>query len=348
MNNKKHFLKELTQAVAPSGQEEAVQEIYKNYVEQYSNNISETRLGSIIAHKKGNSDLKIMLSGHADEISLMVSHIDSDGFVYFKEMGGFDAVLLPGQRVNIHHDGKIRKGIIGRAPKHLLQDDDNVKSKNLWIDIAVSSKEEALEHVELGDIITWTGEFEFLTDDIIISKAIDNRVGVYVCARVLEELNNIKTYSSVYAVSNVQEEVGAAGAKTSSFYINPDIAIAIDVTFAVDHPDTSIKDSADIKLGKGPAITMGSRINYKLFKHLKSIAEKENIPYQVEIYPGRTGTDLDSMFSENTGSAGLLVSIPCRYMHSPNEMASWSDIENTVKLLTAFIKSIENSNIRDL
>ncbi|HOQ80498.1 MAG TPA: M42 family metallopeptidase [Candidatus Cloacimonadota bacterium] len=348
MKYQKEFLVDLTQAIAPAGQESAVQNLYTNYVKQFADNIDKTRLGSVIAQKKGESDLKIMLAGHADEISLIVSHIDSDGFIYFKEMGGFDAVLLPGMRVNIHHDGKIRKGVIGRAPKHLLGDDNSVKTKNLWVDIAVASKEEALEHVALGDIITWSGELEHLTEDIMISKTFDNRVGVYVCARVLEELKSVKTHCSVYAVSNVQEEVGASGARTASYIIKPDIAIAIDVTFAIDHPDTSIKDSADVKLGKGPAITMGSRINAKLFKHIKSIADKEEIPYQIEIYPSRTGTDLDAIFSENAGAAGLLISIPCRYMHSPNEMVSWSDIENTVKLITAFIISIKDESLINL
>ncbi len=344
----KQFLRDLTQKVAPSGQEESVQQLYIDYIKKYSDDLIKTRLGSVIAVKKGSSDLKIMLSGHADEITLMVSSIDSNGFIYFKEMGGFDAVLLPGMRVNIHHEGKTRTGVIGRCPKHLLHDESAVQIKNLWIDIAVSSREEAFMHAEPGDIISWSGEFMELTDDILVSKAFDNRVGVYTCARVIEELSKDDLYCSVYAASNVQEEVGARGAKTSAAYVEPDIAIAIDVTFAIDHPDTNIKETADIKLGKGPALTMGSRINAKLFKHIKKIAEQNQIPYQVEIYPRNTGTDLDAIHSEFKGSAGLLISIPCRYMHSPNEMVSFSDLENTVQLITAFIRSIKNTELLEL
>ena len=339
---------DLTQSVAPSGQEGPVQKIYSEYVKEYSDSMEKTRLGSVIALKKGQSDLRIMLAGHADEITLMVNYIDGNGFIYFKEMGGFDPVLLPGMRVNIHHEGQVRKGVIGRCPKHLLHDEPAVQTKNLWIDIAVNSKEEALKYAEPGDVITWSGEFDELTEDIMVSKAFDNRVGVYTCARVLEELKEDVLYSSVYAVSNVQEEVGARGAKTSACYVEPDIAIVIDVTFAIDHPDTSIKESADIKLGKGPAITMGSRVNAKLFKHIKKIAEKENIPYQIEIYPRNTGTDLDEIHAESKGSAGLLISIPCRYMHSPNEIVSFSDLENTVKLITAFIRSIDSYDLLEL
>lgn len=343
------FLKKLTQLIAPAGQEKHVQNCFIEYVKPYSDSIITTRLGSVIAEKKGSSDLKIMLAGHADEISLMVNYITNDGYVYFKEMGGFDAVLLPGMRVLIHHEDKTTMGIIGRAPKHLLHDSSGaIETKDLWIDLGVSSQQEALKLAEPGDIITWAGSFEKLHKSIYTSKSFDNRVGIYTCARVLEELKNEKLYCSVYSSSNVQEEVGSRGAKTSAVYIEPDISIAIDVTFATDHPDISIKDSADIKLGDGPAITMGSRIHPKLFKHIKAIAEKYNIPYQLEIYPRNTGTDLDSIHQELKGSSGLLISIPCRYMHSPNEVISLDDLENTVKLITEFIKSIKSSDILEL
>lgn len=343
------FLKSLTQSIAPAGQEKHVQHLFIDYVKPYSDDIIKTRLGSVIAVKKGTSDMKILLSGHADEISLMVNYIDSDGFIYFKEMGGFDAVLLPGMRVNIYHENEVVKGIVGRVPLHLLQNDNGaVKSKDLWIDIGSSSKEETLKKVDLGDVIVWTGEFFALNDDLYVSKAFDNRVGVYTCARVIEELSKTTTYASIYSASNVQEEVGARGAKTSAFEIEPDICIAIDVTFAIDHPNTSTKDSADISLGKGPAITMGSRIHPKLFKRIKTLAEKNKIPYQLEIWPKNTGTDLDEIHAEAKGSAGVLISIPCRYMHSPNEMISYADLENTVKLITTLIKSIDSDECIDM
>ncbi len=340
------FLKSLTEILGPSGREELVQKSFINYVTPFSDQITITNLGSVIAEKKGNSDLKIMLCGHADEITLIVNYVDDQGFIYFKAMGGFDATILPGMRVNIHHNDYIIYGIIGRKPKHLISGEHNqIKIDDLWIDIGSSGKEETLSKVELGDIISWHGSFLHLNNDLYASKAFDDRVGVYTVARVMESLKNHPIFANVYGVSSVQEEVGGRGAKTASNYVEPDISIVIDVTFATDHPDTSIKESAEIKLGAGPALTIGSRINTKLLNLVKKIATDNNIPYQLEIWPSNTGTDLDQIHHNDKGSAGLLISIPCRYMHSPNEIISFNDVENTVSLITKFILNIKDKEI---
>lgn len=348
LNQHLDFLKSLTSIIGPSGQEQVVQNKFIDYIRPFADDITVTRLGSVIARKDGSDDLKIMLCGHADEITLVVNYIDSDGFIYFKEMGGFDTAILPGMRVTIHHENQNIVGIIGRKPKHLIHDDHSIpKCEDLWIDIGSSGKEDTLSKVQPGDIITWHGEFINLNNDLCASKAFDDRVGVYTVARVMENLKNENIFPSIYSVSSVQEEVGANGAKTASSYVKPDITIVIDVTFATDHPDTSIKDAAEIKLGKGPALTIGSRISNKLLNHLKNVAKDQNIPYQLEIWPRNTGTDLDLIHANEKGSAGLLISIPCRYMHSPNEIISLNDLENTVQLITEFIKSIKSKEIAD-
>ena len=346
--NKTHlpFLEELTQEIAPAGQEFKVQKIFKTFVKPFCDDLIVTKLHSVIAHKKGNSKVKIMFSGHADEISMLVKHIDSNGFIYTAAMGGIDTILLPGQRLWIHHGDSKVLGVVGRKPEHLLKDKNSeIKLSDLWIDIGVDSKEEAEKLVSLGDVVTWDGSFHIFDENHIISKAMDNRIGVYIVARILEELVNENLDADIFGLSSTQEEVGARGAKTAISYINPDIVVALDVTFASDHPGMDEIENGDIKLGKGPALTIGSRVNHNLKNLIKEIAESYNIPLQYEIYPRNTGTDLDVLQETGSGAAGLLLSIPCRYMHSPNEMISFSDLENTVKLLTEFCKRVKDISI---
>ncbi|MCK9330071.1 MAG: M42 family metallopeptidase [Candidatus Cloacimonetes bacterium] len=346
--NKKNikFLEQLTQEIGPSGQEFKVQRIFKEFVKQHSDDIIVSKLQSVIAHKKSSGKVKILFSGHSDEISMLVKYIDSNGFIYVSAMGGIDPILLPGQRVFIHHNEKKIMGVFGRKPKHLLKDSTSeIKLSDLWIDIGVNSKEEAEKKVSLGDVVSWEGKFHLFDDNHIISKALDNRVGVYIVARILEYLSKENIDADIYSLSSTQEEVGARGAKTAIAYVNPDIVVAIDVTFASDYPGMDEKENGDIKLGGGPVLTIGSRINPALLSLLKQVAIDNNIPVQIEVYPGRTGTDLDVLHEEGFGAAGLLVSIPCRYMHSPNEMVSFNDIESTVKLLSEFAKQVKDLDI---
>lgn len=343
------FLRNLTKEIGPSGQEFKVQRIFKNYVTPYSDDINVTKHHAVIAQKKGKNNFSVMLAGHADEISMLVSYIDDKGFIYVTPMGGIDAALLPGQKVFIVNKKNVVKGVFGRKPKHLIKDNSSdVKIEDLWIDIGTSGKDETMALVSLGDVVIWDSEFHIFNHDRVISKAFDDRIAVYIIARVLEELHNYETYANIFCVSTTQEEVGARGAKTASNIINPDISIAIDVTFASDHPGMNSKENGDIKLGEGPVLTIGSRINPELLEILKDVAKENEIPLQYEIWTRQTGTDLDQMHESADGSAGLLVSIPCRYMHSANEMISFNDAENTVKLLVNFLKKLHNTDFLNI
>jgi endoglucanase len=340
-----NFLKELVSAPSPSGFEAPAQKIVRKYLAPHADEIVSDVTGNLIAVKNGSGRLKVMVVGHADEIGLIVNHIDDQGYVYVKTLGGFDVNLLPGLRVDIHHQDAVVRGILGKKPIHMMRDGGDppkLKLEDVWIDIGAASKDEALKKVAIGDVITYHSEFEQLSDDLIVSKATDNKVGVYVAAAVMQELSRKKLKASYYAVSSVGEETTMRGAATSAFRIEPDIAIAVDVTFTSDIPGADKRVYGDVALAKGPTISIGAALHPVIKDKLIATAEKHKIPYQLEIAPGRTGTDADAIHALRTGAATAVIGIPNRYMHSPNEVISLSDLDNAVKLISAFVSSLDD------
>lgn len=342
------FLKNLVSAPSPSGFEAPAQRVLREFLTPYADEIKSDINGNLIAYKKGSDKLKVMVVGHADEIGMIVNHIDEQGYVYVKTLGGFDVNLLPGLRLDIYHEGKIIRGIIGKKPIHMLRGgDDNAKLKleDLWIDIGAKNKEEAIQKVSIGDIITYHSDFEMLSEDLIVSKATDNKVGVYVASRVMQELAGKKLKANYYAVSSVGEETTMKGAGTSAHQIQPDIAIAVDVTFTSDIPGADKRVFGDVELGKGPTVSIGAALHPLIKDMMLKIADKHKIPYQIEIAPGRTGTDADAIHGLGRGAATTVIGIPNRYMHSPNEVISLSDLENAVKLIAKFILELDDKII---
>jgi endoglucanase len=257
---------------------------------------------------------------------------------------------MPGKRVWIKtKKGKIL-GVIGRKPIHLLEDEEKkkvTKIENLFIDIGMSKREETLKIVSIGDPAVPAVGFEVLNKDRVIGRGFDDKGGAFVVSEVLRLLSNEKLKASIFGVATVQEEIGLRGATTSAFRIAPDVGIAIDVTFASDYPaeETDAKKLGDIRIGKGPSISRGPNINPKVFDLLVDVAEKNKIPYQVEGNPRGTGTDANVIQLTREGVATGLISIPNRYMHTPVELVSLEDIENTAKLIAHFIKRLnEKSN----
>lgn len=339
------FLKDLVSAPSPSGFEAPAQDVTRKYLAPYADEIKSDINGNLIAYKRGSGKLNVMVVGHADEIGMIVNHIDEQGYVYVKTLGGFDLNLLPGLRLDIYHEGKVIRGIIGKKPIHMLRGgDDNPKLKleDLWIDIGAKNKEEALQKVAIGDVITYHSTFEMLSDDLIASKATDNKVGVYVAARVMQELAKKKLKANYYAVSSVGEETTMKGAGTSAHQIQPDIAIAVDVTFTSDIPGADKRVFGDVALGKGPTISIGAALHPLIKDMMIKIATKNKIPYQIEIAPGRTGTDADAIHGLGRGAATTVIGIPNRYMHSPNEVISLNDLENAVALISKFIQELDD------
>lgn len=339
------FLKKLVSAPSPSGFEGPAQKVVRDYLKPFADKVSGDRNGNVIALKKGSGKLKVMVVGHADEIGFIVNHIDEQGYLYVKPLGGFDVNLLPGLRVEIYHAGKAIRGIIGKKPIHMLRGGDEgakLKMEDLWIDIGASNRAAALKKVAVGDVVTYKGDFEQLSDDLIVTKATDNKVGVYVACAVLRELAKKPLKANYYAVSSVGEETTMRGARTSAWQIEPDVAIAVDVTFTSDIPGADKRVFGEVSLAKGPTLSIGAALHPAVHAKLLDVAAKHKIPYQLEIAPGRTGTDADAIHDLKGGSAMAVIGIPNRYMHSPNEVVSLKDLDAAVKLLSAFILSLDD------
>jgi len=342
----KKFFKDLVMAPSPSGFEQPAQEVYRNFVREYADEVTTDVHGNVIALKKGTGKLRLMVSGHADEVGLMVNYIDDKGFIRFTSIGGVDATLLPGLRVNIYHNKKVIRGIIGRKPIHLMSPEDRKstpKMSDLWIDIGAKDKKAAEKKVCVGDHVTYSPGLEILSGSIITTKATDNKAGVYIVGCLLKELAGEKIAANVYSVSSVQEEVGLRGARTSAFGIDPHVGIAIDVTHATDYPGMNKNQLGDVALEKGPTISVGANINPKVFELLKKAGDNVKVKYQIEAAPRGTGTDANAIQVTRAGVAAGLISIPNRYMHTPNEVISFKDLNGAVKLLSEFVRLIDDS-----
>ncbi len=341
--NSKDFLRSLCTEIGPSGYEMDVARVWRDYVARFAETSVDIN-GNVIAVLNKSADVRVMLSGHIDEIGFMIRYIDKDGFLFFSPIGGIDANLVPGQRVSIKTQKGRVKGVIGKKPIHLMEREELskcAKIESLFIDIGAKDKEEAEAKVSIGDVAVPYVEFWELDNGRIVSKALDDRAGAFVVARALELLAGRDIKVGVFAVASVQEEIGLRGARTSAYAIDPAIGIAVDVTFCTDHPGVDEKKIGSISLGKGPVIARGPNINPVLFERLKKTAEDSSIPYQIEGIPRATGTDANSIQISRSGVCTGLVSIPLRYMHTPVEMVEFNDIENSARLLADLIAGLD-------
>lgn len=343
------FLKELLNSMSPSGFEEEASKVWKGYAKGFADKVFTDKHGNNFAVLNEGGKPRVMLAGHIDEVGFMVKYIDDDGFLFFNTIGGVDLQIAQGQRLWIKtKHGKIL-GLIGKKPIHLMDVAERKKVPEieyLWIDIGAKNLEEAKSLVDVGDPAVVAHGFSLLRGDVITARGTDDRVGAFVVLEALRLLaEEGKPRASVYAVSTVQEEIGLRGAKTSAFRINPDVGIAVDVTFAMDHPwlEREKKIVGDIRIGKGPVIARGPNMSPKVVDILIETAKEKEIPHQFEGIPRGTGTDANVIQLTRAGVATGLVSIPNRYMHTPCEIVSLGDLENAAKLLAEFIKKLDES-----
>lgn len=346
------FLEKLIVTPSPTGYETEGQEVWKEFISQYADSVESDAYGSAMAKLQINADVPtIMLEAHADEIGMVVQHISDNGFVTLNKLGGSDSTIARAKRVVIHSKNGRVTGVVGNTAIH-LQDNKNGGGKqpawkDIYVDIGVSSKEEALELIQVGDPVTYSDELEYLNDDIITGRALDNRIGGFVIAHALKELRNRKKdlKVNVIALNSVQEEVGGFGARMMSFRHMPDAALVTDVTHATDTPGINNKQHGTVKLGKGPTVQHGGANHRAVVELIEKTAEKKKIDIQHEATSIRTGTDTDSIFYQKTGIPSALISLPLRYMHSPVETASLSDVENLVKLMAETILAMEEDQV---
>jgi putative aminopeptidase FrvX len=317
------LLKKLCNTFGVSGNEEEIRDVITDEIKNYVDEIKVDPLGNLIAIKKGKGK-KIMIAAHMDEIGVMATYIDDKGFIRFTNIGGVSPYNSIGQRV------KFKNNTIGAVSyEEKLEDIKNLKLQNMYIDIGSKSKKETEERIRIGDTATFIGD-TLEQNGYVISKALDNRSGCAVAIKAIQCQS--PTENEVYYVFTVQEELGLRGAKTSAYQIMPDFAIVLDVTSTGDKPES---DLMEVKLGQGPAIKIKDRsviCHPKVKKILEDSAKSQNIPFQYEILE-RGGTDAGSIHLTGGGIPSGVLSLPSRYVHSPAEMASLSDIENAVKIL---------------
>lgn len=340
------FLERLLDAPGPSGFEVRPARVWREEAESFADDVGVDIHGSSHATVNASGAPRVMLAGHVDEIGLQITHIDENGFVYFAEIGGWDPQVLVGQRVRIlGREGDV-PGVIGKKAIHLMTPDDRRKAseiKNLWVDLGAGSRDEVGEiGVRVGDPMVLDHRMLRLAGDRIVSRAIDDRIGAYVVLETARALARDPSGAAVTAVATTQEEIGysGGGARAAAYALNPDVALVVDVTFSTDVPDIEKKELGEHEIGGGPVISRGSAAHDRVSQMLVEVAEAENIPYTVQASPKATRTDADGIFLTRAGVPTGLVSVPNRYMHSPNEMVSIADLENTVRLLAAFIRRL--------
>ena len=340
------FLKKLLDTPGPSGFEAAPARVWREEVKRFADDVRADVHGNSVGVVNAKGAPRLMLAGHIDEIGLQITHIDDDGFLFFAGIGGWDSQVLVGQRVVLTGPKGPVRGVIGKKAIHVMKADERDKvSKiiDLWIDIGATNRAEAQERIRVGDAGVLAAEVQEFPKGRIVSRSIDNRIGAYVVAEALRLLANDKPkHASVHAVATTREEIAwsGGGARTSAVDINPDVALVVDVTHATDYPSAEKKLSGDHKLGGGPVLSRGSAVSSVVFDLLIECAEKEKIPYTLQAAPSDTGTDADAIYNSLRGIPTGLVSVPNRYMHSPNEMVALEDLERAAKLLASFARRL--------
>ena len=356
-NSEKKFLFNLLSAPSPTGFETEGQKVWVKYVKKYAQTVNNDAYGTAWATIKGKSAKSpiVMLEAHADEIGYIVKHIGKDGFLRLDRVGGSDAATGRGRRINLLGDKGPVKGIIGNTAIHLRKDslgnEKAPKIYDLYVDIGVSNpKEVAKLGLRVGHPAVYADEPEEFTKGKIVSRALDNRIGGFIIARVLSELSKMKTQcpATVHCVNSVQEEIGGHGATMITRRLMPDVAICLDVTHATDTPGIDHAIHGEVKMGGGPSITHGTCNHPNVVKRILEVSKKLKIPIQHESSSRYSGTDTDNISYSGKGIPSALVSLPLRYMHSVVETVDLDDVEKVVSLLVGFVKSVKASDNFDI
>ena len=338
------FLKKLLSTPTPSGSEHEGQTVVAEYMEKYCDEVERDVHGNVHGVLNPGSGRRVMLSGHCDEIGLMVQYIDDKGYVYVSALGGINVPLLPAERVIFNGKKGPVAGVIGVKPIHLQTEKERKEGPNkiheLWVDIGARDRKDAERVLDLGDVGTINTGWIELRNGLVACRGFDDRIGAFVIADVLRALKGKHLQVSLHAVSTVQEEVGLRGARTAAFKIDPHIGIAVDVGFGTDFPGMNEKIVGTASLGKGPVLHRGPTYNKRLLDLLEKAARSRKIKTQMQPESRGSGTDAFAMQLTRSGVASGLVSVPSRYMHSPVETIALSDARDTVKLLAEFVSSL--------
>jgi putative aminopeptidase FrvX len=338
------FLQRLLDAPGPSGYELAPSRVWREEAETFADSVDLDLVGNSFATVRGSgSGPKVLIAGHIDEIGFVITHVDEEGYLWFDQLGGWDSQVVVGQRIRILGTGGDVIGVIGKKAIHLMKPDDRTKPSelsDLWIDIGATNRDEALARVEPGCAAVIDAGFIRLSDDRAASRSMDNRVGAFVALETARLLAAERPQVDVVAVATVQEENAFVGAFTAAVREAPSVAIALDVTHATDYPNADKHRDGEVTIGGGPVLTRGASINPVVYEGLRAAAKRIGIAAPLQATGNRSGTDADAMIRSGAGMATGLVSIPNRYMHSPNEVVSLADLVNASRVIAEFVRSI--------
>lgn len=350
-NQSLSFLEKYLNNASPTGVEKDGQKLWMSYIKPYVDTLFTDTYGTAVAVINPDADFKVVIEGHADEISWYVNYISDDGMIYVIRNGGSDQMIAPSKRVNIHTKNGIVKGVFGWPAIHTRlrtgKDEPTPKLENIFIDCGCDSKAEVEAlGVHVGCVITYPDGFEILNDNKFVCRALDNRMGGFMIAEVARLLkeNNKKLPFGLYITNAVQEEVGLRGAEMITQTIKPNIAIVTDVCHDSTTPMIEKKVEGDAKIGLGPVITYAPAVQNNLRELIIDTATTNNIPFQRLASSRVTGTDTDAFAYSNGGVASALISLPLRYMHTTVEMVHRNDVENVIKLIYETLLTIENNH----
>jgi putative aminopeptidase FrvX len=336
------LLDELLRTPSPSGREQDIQRLIASRMSDVAETIEPDVHGNLILGINTSAPRRVLLDGHCDQIGFSVRSIDSDGYLTVDTLGGIDESVLLGERITIHADSGPLLGVFGKKPVHLQKSKETAEvpePTSMWIDAGFSSREDAEKIVALGDYVTFSLHVNELRNSRIQSPGLDNKAGLWVVLETLRRCAKEKLNVALYAVSSVQEELGARGALTAATKLSPDVGITVDVTHATDFP-TSDKTSVPCLLGGGPAISRGPSTNPVVGRMLLDAAKRLKIPHQISPSAGLAPNDSKSVQIADSGVAAGDLGIPQRNMHTQAEVCSLDDLEHTVAMLVEFVKSI--------
>jgi putative aminopeptidase FrvX len=342
------FLGRYLNNASPTGYESSGQKIWLEYLKPYIDDWHLDVYGTAYGVINPDAKYKVVIEGHADEISWYVNYISDKGFIHVIRNGGSDQMIAPGKRVDIHTKKGVVRGVFGWPAIHMRTEGDKTPStqvENLFIDVGASNKKEVEKlGVHIGSVITYTDGFEIMNKNFFVSRALDNRLGGFCIAEVARLLKQkkVKLPFGLYIVNSVQEEVGLRGASMIAETLSPDVAIVIDVTHDTHTPHLKVAKHGDVKLGLGPVVTYAPAVHNKLLDLIIDVAETQKIPFQRSASSRVTGTDTDAFAYARGGIPSSLISIPLRYMHTTVEMAHRADVENVISLILESLKRIKS------
>ena len=345
----KNFLETYLNNASPTGFESSGQKIWLDYIKKYTDTFFTDTYGTAVAVVNPDSDYKVVIEAHADEISWFVNYIKDDGYIYVRRNGGSDHMIAPSKRVNIHTEKGIVKGVFGWPAIHTRKpgDEKAPSLKNIFLDIGASSKDEVEKMgVHVGSVMTFEDELIELNNKYLVGRALDNRIGGFMIAEVARRIreNKVKLPFGLYVVNAVQEEVGLRGAQMIAEKIKPNLAVCTDVCHDTQSPMYEKVSDGDQKSGKGPVLTYGPAVHNNLLNMIINVAEKKKIPFQRAAASRFTGTDTDAFAYSNEGVASALISLPLKYMHTTVEMTDKKDVENVIKLIYEFVTQLKKGH----